>query len=258
MALLSRGALKSLFMRGMVPTQVNFEDLIDSSINKIDDGFSHDPNEGFIISAQGPKKKLISFYENMRDPNSAFNLSLNPNRHSKGLSFNTLIDDEDGEKEKSVLFLRNNGNVGIRTTSPRFRLEVNGMLGHVGRVGTYRVGRKPANRQWQIVVGDLTGINAFEIIAQVGGRPGRGKYAITRAVAIAAHGKGSIHHVKASFGWFWQKIRFRWKGDKDNYRLEARTAGNYGYANDETKEPIKFNFYVSKLWDDTSMNNTDF
>lgn len=245
-------------MRGMVPTQVNFEDLIDSSINKIDDGFSHDPNEGLIISAQGPKKKLISFYENMRDSSSVFNISLNPNRHSKGLSFNTIIDDEDNEQEKSVLFLHQSGNVGVRTTSPLFRLEVNGMLGCVGRTGTYRIGRKPANAQWQIVVGDLTGINAFEIIAQVGGRRGRGKYAITRAVALAAHGKGKIHHLKASFGMFWQKIKFRWRGDKDNYRLEARTTGNYGYINDETKEPVKFNFHVSKLWDDKTMNNDDF
>lgn len=246
MALLTRSTLKNLFKRGMVPSEVNFADLIDSTVNKVDDGFSQSSTDGFMLAPQGPNKRLMSFYESIRDPNAAFTLSMNPSPHSEGLSFN---DDENN----SMLFLRKGGNVGIGTTIPKFKLEVDGMAGMNGRVGTFAVGEIPADGRWYPIVSDLEGVQAFEIIAYAGGAKGRGKYALSHATALATYGKGKIKHVKASYGLFWRKIRFRWTGEETNFRLEAKTAGNYGYLDKEEKRQAVLRFWISKLWDDTTM-----
>ena len=98
MTLLTRSTLKNLFTRGSVPSEVNFSDFIDSTINKVDDGFSQSAEHGFMLAPQGANRKLMSFFNSIRDSNAAFSLSLNPDRHSKGLSF-------DAEDHNSILFL---------------------------------------------------------------------------------------------------------------------------------------------------------
>jgi len=248
MALLTRGALKSLFKRGMVPTEVNFADLIDSSVNKIDDGFAQSSTHGFMLSPQGSDQKLISFFESIRDEDSAFNIRLNPDRNSEGLGF------EDKDKN-SVLFLRQGGNVGINTTRPRFQLEVNGMTGMRGRIGTYEIGRIVADKNWHVVLPELDGSHAFEIIAYVAGRPKRGKYGLTHATAVATHGKGSIKQQRASFKAFWQKIKMRWRRlpadpntGKRLYNLEMRSAGNYGFLDEEETQKVQIYYYITNLW----------
>jgi hypothetical protein len=244
MALLTRSTLKNLFKRGSVPTEVNFADLIDSTVNKVDDGFAQDPEKGFMLSPHGENKRLISFFESMRDPDAAFSISLNPN-NNKGLSFNDSTGD-------SVLFLRDGGYVGVGTTLPNYRLEVNGMAGMAGRIGTFMTGQVPADGRWHPVLLDLEGVQAFEVVAQAGGRLGRGKYAFTHAIAVSVYGKGNIQQLKASFGWFFQKIKFRWRkeeGTDNTFRLEVRTSGNYGFLDEEEKQPAQIRFYIMKLWD---------
>ena len=250
MALLTRSTLKNLFKRGSVPTEVNFADLIDSTINKVDDGFAQSPTEGWMLAPQGENRNLISFYESMRDPNSVFNISINPSRHSKGLSINNK--DESGDPY-SVLFLRDNGNVGINTTVPKYKLEVKGLVAMEGRVGIYKTGEIPADGRWHIVLDDLQGMKAFEVFAQATGRKGRGRYAMTQAVAVGMYGKGSINAIKASYGWFFQKIKLRWRGTVDGYRLEMCTAGNYGFTDEENKNPAVIRYYISKLWDNSML-----
>lgn len=242
MSLLNRSTLKNLFKRGNVPTEVNFADLIDSNVNKVDDGFSQSTTDGWMLSPQGPDRKLMSFYENMRNPDSLFNLSINPDSHSKGLSIN---DDND----ESLLFFRDNGNIGISTTLPRYKLEVNGLVAMKGRVGIEKCDQVPADGRWHIIMDDLKGTTAFEIFARAIGRKGRGRYAMTHAVALGMYGKGTIETVKASYGWFFQKIKFRFRGSIDNYRLEMCTAGNYGFTDENNRQPAVINFYIAKLWD---------
>lgn len=246
MALLTRSTLKNLFKRGNVPTEVNFADLIDSTVNKVDDGFAQSSTEGWMLATQGPDQKLLSFYESIRDPNSMFNVSLNPSRHSKGLSFND-------ENNDSVLFLRDNGNIGINTTLPRYKLEVKGMVAMEGRVGIYKTGEIPADGRWHTILDELEGMKAFEIFARAEGRKGRGRYAMTHAVALGLYGKGRIEAIKASYGWFFQKIKFRWKGSIDSYRLEMCTAGNYGFTDTNNRNQAVVRYYIAKLWDDAML-----
>ncbi|MCP4442413.1 MAG: hypothetical protein GY810_26195 [Aureispira sp.] len=252
MALLTRSTLKNLFKRGSVPSEVNFSDLIDSTVNKVDDGFSQSSHHGFMLAPQGPNRKLISFFESIRDPKAAFSVSMNPNSYSQGLSFNDM-------EEDSVLFLKQGGNVGVGTTTPQFRLEVNGMAGMKGRVGTYASGEVKANGDWQTIIEDLEGLHAFEIIAQAGAREGRGRYAMTCATALCNYGQGTLKQLKSTYrpvtGFMFDRIKFRWDKDKDTgvYKLQVKTASNYGYMDEEGKRPAMIRFYASKLWDHTMM-----
>ena len=249
MTLLTRSTLKNLFTRGSVPTEVNFSDFIDSTVNKVDDGFSQSPEHGFMLAPQGPNRKIMSFFESIRDPQAAFSLSLNPNRHSKGLS----IDDAE---HNSILFLRETGDVGIGTTTPQYKLEVNGMAGMAGRVGTYASGEVKANGEWQTILDELEGIQAFELVAQAGAREGRGKYAFTYAVALSNYGSGTIKHIRSTYsrvlGPLFHRISFRWfKSDDGTYQLQVRTVQNYGFLDEKGSKPAKIRYYVSKLWDHT-------
>lgn len=254
MGLLTRSTLKNLFKRGNVPTEVNFGDLIDSTVNKVDDGFAQSTSEGWMLAPQGSDQKLMSFYSGIRDPHSAFNISINPSRHSNGLSFNAYDKEKDNDKSfNSVLFLRDNGNVGINTTTPRYRLEVKGMVAMEGRVGIYKTGEVPADGRWHPILEDLQGMKGYEVFAQAVGRKGRGRYAMTQAVALGMYGKGTVDAIKSSYGWFFQKIKLRWRGSIDSYRLEICTAGNYGFVDENNRQPAVIRYYISKLWDDSML-----
>lgn len=258
MTLLTRSTLKNLFTRGSVPSEVNFSDFIDSTVNKVDDGFSQSPEHGFMLAPQGPNRKLISFFESIRDSESAFNISLNPTRHSKGLSF-------DDTKHNSILFLRETGNVGIGTTTPQYKLEVNGMAGMAGRVGTFAHGQVKANGEWQTIIDRLEGIQAFELIAQAGAQEGRGRYAFTYAIAISNHGVGKIQHIRTTYsrliGRLFDRVSFRWIEGNDGYQLQVRTFQNYGPIGEKDEKGTKtakhaqIKYYVSKLWDESMVED---
>ena len=248
MTLLTRTTLKNLFKRGAVPSEVNFSDLIDSTVNKVDDGFAQSQEHGFMLAPQGQNRKMMSFFESIRDPQSSFSISMSPDRGTKGIS----LDNSTGD---SILFMRDNGNVGIGSTTPRFKLEVAGMAGMDGRVGTFASGEVKANREWQTIIDGLEGINAFEVIAQASGPDGIGRYGLTHAIALCNFGSGIIKQTKSTYSsifHIFHRISFRWQGDKNGYKLQVRTSQNYGSKNKKKGNHCMIRFYASKLWD-TSM-----
>ncbi len=86
MEIFNRSTLKRFFQRGQIPTEVHFANLIDSTINKIDDGFAKDVEDGLKLSPIGDSQKLISFFEDIKETHPAWSISVNPNERSKGLS----------------------------------------------------------------------------------------------------------------------------------------------------------------------------
>ena len=246
MDLFNRITLKNFFRTGSVPTEVHFSNLIDSTINKIDDGFSKSAEDGLKLTPNGESGKLISFYEGVKGTSTeaSWSLIINPGEVARGLSV--------GEKAgNSRLFFKEGGNVGVGTVMPSHKLEVEGTVAAQARVGTYNnTSEVPADGEWHIILDDLEACHAFEIVAKAEGVKKRGKYAISHAIAVSTHGNmgSSIRITQAYYGWVWHRIKFRWrKAAHGRYRLETKTVGHYGMDNDDEVIPIKF--HITSLWD---------
>ena len=243
MAILNRITLKNFFRKGSVPTETNFADLIDSPINIVEDGIGRSVEDGFRISPMGYSKRLLSFYENSQKSNPDWFISLNGG-NSKGLTFHQTDNDH-------RLVLKNGGNIGIGISNPTSKLEVKGCIGMDARKGTFVEGQVPGDGKWHNLIAELDEINAFEIMAQISGKKGSGRYAIAHAIALATFGgylsKWSIRKTAANYGGFLNQLQFRWTGSVNNYALQVRTRRHYG-LNDQNAEPYQIKFNVTLLW----------
>ncbi len=241
MPLLNRSTLKNYFKQGTSPTEVNFADLIESTVNKVDDGFSKTDKDGLMLSPKGNTKSLLSFYDDIRDKEPEWTMAINKDKENRGLAFQ-------GSDGESSLFLKDGGNVGIMTDAPKHPLEVNGMVSMQGRIGNYNSGEVPGDGQWHPILTELDEIQAFEVVASIRGSKGRGKYAFTHAIAVATFGasRWRIRHTRAYWGWFWNRISLRWRGDVHNYQLQIRTMTHYGM--NELDEPRPIKYAITRLW----------
>ncbi len=245
MELFNRTTLKRFFSKGRIPSEVHFSNLIDSTINKIDDGFAKSVDHGLKLAPGGDSKKLISFFEDIKHNNPQWNISINPTETVKGIG---IAD----EADKIRFFIASEGNVGIRTTTPNYEFDVSGTAGIQNRVGTFQEAQfeVAADSEWHIILDGLEGCNAFEIVAKAEGVRKRGKYAMAHAIAVNTHDSVSnkIRVTQAYYGWFWHRIKFRWKRSEDGkYRLEIRTVGHYG--TDENNNVIQIKYHITSLWD---------
>lgn len=246
----NRESLKNFFRKGQAPSEVHFAYLIDSTINKLDDGFTKTDTNGLQLSPTGPTNNIISIFRDPSEENPSWRINLQNDENGSGLSISSIQENEDGiATPESRLFLANNGNIGIGTTNPRTRLEVQGTLASSARIGA-NTGRVPGNGQWQDILTGLSGMQAFEAVARIDGRPNHGKRAMTHAIALCSFGhSGRIRQTRAYIGMFWNRIEFRWlREEKDHYKLQLRTRTNYGL----TKEGISYEirYHLTQLWDD--------
>jgi len=239
----NRESLRKMFEDGSRPNEQNFGSLIDSMVNKVDDGISKNIKNGLILSPIGKESnRLISFYKNVQDmQNNAPKWSVElMNNETQGLGFVEPISKSQNETR---LFFQKGGNVGVNTVTPKTTLEVSGILGASSRIGTYKMDTIAADGKWHSIITDLDGCSAFEIVAQVG-KEKHGKYALLHGHALSTFGKSRsrIKCIQAHYGWWWNKLSLRWHGSTYDYALQLRTRSNYG-SNEEIK------FYITKLWD---------
>ncbi|WP_408042715.1 hypothetical protein [Tenacibaculum litopenaei] len=238
--LLNRQSLKVLFTAGARPKESNFFSLIDSMVNKVDDGISKTEEDGLILSPEGKESdRVISVYQNVEDELPQWSVSLQQ-KEDRSLSIEAPVTKND---QKTVMSFQKSGEVGIGTQKPRTTLEVAGVLGAETRVGTYKIGQVKADGEWHSIVTDLDGCMAFEIMAQVGKKK-TGRYALMHAHALSTFGKShhKIRKTQAHYGWFWNKIDIRFTGSTYNYKLQLRTRSNYGPGH-------MINYHITKLWD---------
>lgn len=238
----NRQTLKNYFKNGTRPTQENFERLIDSVINKADDGISKNLDDGLILAPEGESSnRTISFVDKIgQDPKWSIDLIDEASGEPSGLGF---LQPNAQDTHKTKLFFNDNGRVGIHTNQPKTDVEVQGTLGIQSRIGTHKLDTIPANGQWHAILDNLDGCNAFEVVAQVGG-PKTGKHALLHATAIGTFGqhKNRIRRTQSSYGWWWwNRLAIRWRGSQHNYRLELKAKSNYG-------DDIHVKFHVTKLW----------
>ncbi|MFT3826066.1 MAG: hypothetical protein QM731_19245 [Chitinophagaceae bacterium] len=242
MPLKNRTTLKNFFSIGNMPTQSNFADLIDSSLNIVDDGFYKSMDDGIVIAPSGKSEKLITFFDNTEYKNASWSFNLDTRKKDPALNIKN-------NKNQCLIYAGQNGNTGINTDAPISELHVNGFTTSDGRIGSYAIGEVPANGNWHAILPSLSGCHAFEIVAQAG-KVNEGKYALLHAVAVATFGKSRtrIRKTQAYYGWFWDKIGLRWSGDTFDYSLQIKTRSHYG-------DKVNIRYHITKLWDDKFMND---
>lgn len=256
----SRDKLKAYFRKGSLPTQENFEALIDSAINRVDDGFAYTPDEGWQVVAADDNARLLALYQNdqAKQANTpAWLLELPPAGTQAGLSFSSVPTGEPAPGTADTplptpeprLHLQADGKVGVGTAAPAEQLDVRGFVASQGRMGNYLDANRPtevkADGKWHSILTNLNGLHAFEIVAAAYGQEGRGRYALTHAIALSAFGR-SRSRVYRKNAWFWgwfQKIQFCWTGEMHSYNLEMRTASDFG-------EGATIVYHITQLFDD--------
>lgn len=245
--MLGREELKEYFKNGRLPDENHFANLIDSTINKQEDGFYKDEENGMLIKAMGASKKLLSFYRTNDDIKPFFIMEKDDREHP-GLRMQPYTNIEQDEmRDKKSFFFHMDGNMGIgQPCAPGLKMEVGGFAGMEGRVGTYISAKIPADGKWHTIIEHLNNCQAFEIMARTGIR-GTGRFAILHAYALSAFGKSHsrIKQTCAYYGFFWNKLKLRWTGSTHDYALQLRTNSNYGPG-------IEAYYKITRLWDDES------
>ncbi len=243
MPLQNRNTLKSYFRKGQMPSEGHFNDLIESMLNKVDDGMSKTIDEGLQLSPIGTSQKLISFFKSIEEKNPAWSVEINGGNAT--LEFNNQLGD-------TVLSLQSDGKVGINQTQANYALDVRGTIGTHGRVGTLKQGTIPADGKWHPILENLTGCHALEVVAGVGKKK-TGKYSLIHAFALSTFGKSNskIRIHQAYYGVRCNKLELRWTGDTYNYQLEMRTRCSF-----DSQGTIVAQYQLSSLWFDEGMDNS--
>jgi hypothetical protein len=242
MSLQNRETLKNFFRKGQMPSEGHFNDLIESMLNKVDDGLSKTIEDGLTLSPMGASQKLISFFKSIEDKNPAWRLEIDSGDAS--LHFNNQINER-------ILTLNHQGKIGINQAKPKFTLDVNGVVGMKGREGSLYTGTVKADGNWHAIITDLNGCHAFEVMAGAG-KKRTGKYALVHAFAISTFGssRSKIQIHQAYYGVRCNKIDLRWSGSTYRYNLEMRTRCSYG-------DEQSIRYHICNLWSDPMMDGTE-
>ena len=304
--LTSRETLRNYFNTGCLPQAKHFHDLIDSTLNMEDEGFNKTPEDGLQIFTRGGESSLLSFFREGVDLGvPPWRLRFDTGRDSLQFA-HTRGDDEGLESESepsggdaaragplAVLSLAPDGRVGVNVTQPECELDVGGLVKARGRMGIIpdRVpdgGEKPepgqptppllADGKWHNITGELTGCQALEVLAGVGGRVGEGQYSLVRATALNAYSppgwylnpvgfnflnhKNKISVQQAYYRSRRDKLELRWFAPKTgqdpdprhrHYFLQIRSRRDYG--EDEHGNAIRILYHVTELWHHPAMRD---
>ena len=224
--LYNRESLIEKFKNGSRPQENDFKALIESTINKLDDGLSNNFTDGLQLApSQKNSNKLISFYEDLNQQESDWNLGLENIENEKSLQIKS------GDNSDALCTFHSSQRVGISNPKPKYNLDVAGAIGMHSRVGTFAQGKLLADGKWHPILENLKDIQAFEIVAHAYAEKGEGKYALLHAFLMNAYAgkRGKIKKTHNHFGWkWWHRLQLRWKGTPFDYSLEIRTASDYG------------------------------
>lgn len=241
----SRVDLKKYFRNGEIPSEEHFCTLIDSMINKQDDGFSKDDDNGMEIASTVNSGRFMALFKNIDDLDPFFVLEKDE-KEDAALKLSPVQENRQSSADENCFFFHGTGSIGLgKRSEQEYRLDVKGFAGMEGRAGTWKQGYVPADGKWHTIVQDLDNCQAYEVMARTGKKTS-GRFAIMHAVALSAFGKSSsnIRRTGAHYGFFWNRIRLRWRSSgTHNYRLELKTGSNYG-------RDTQIYYHISRLWDD--------
>lgn len=249
MAKKNRNSLKNDFREGALPSAESFADLIDSSLNTVDDGFEKTDAHGLKLAQVGKSGRLLSFFENIAGNTPDWSVQLGQNQGRPRLWFAgqgetpllTLASSRDGENEWR--------RVGINKTDPAHDLDVDGVVAARGRIGAKGLA-VAADGDWHAITGPLDGCRAFEVMAGVGDKDS-GRYALLHATALNVfNSRGQVRSTQSYYGSRCDQIDLRWRGEMHAYTLQLRTRCAY-------PAHVVVQFYLSELWFDPFMQGCD-
>lgn len=257
MAKKNRGTLKRYFDEGSLPSADQFGDLIDSTLNIIEEGFDKTAPDGFKISLIGDHRRLISFYRSGEPNHPVWTIEYDEEQDRL-----MIVNPGLGEEDSAAITLDARGRVGMARLDPQHALDVGGVVAAEGRLGANPDGiaTVPADGEWHDITDELEGCHAIEVMAGVGS-PGTGRYALLRAVALNAYNprgwlvnlfnlKKRIRTQQAYFLSRGNRIKLRWRNCEENkYTLQMSTACGYG-------EAVNIRFYLTRLWVDPKMDGS--
>lgn len=266
----NRKTLVEHFAEGRLPSQEVFTDLIDSTINIVDDGFEKNATEGLKVAQVDENSKLLSFYDEITVRTPVWTMSLaSPSGaiYSGGIYKNLSVYWAENQDNRLILAsvptnedadeidasTPHRLRMSINRPHPEHEMDVGGVIASDGRIGRQApdgfVVR--ADGKWHPITKSLDGCQAFEVMAGVG-KPKSGKYALTHAFAISTFNSrnSSISYHQARFSSRCDQIDLRWTGSTHEFVLEMRTRCSYEqHANEE----IYVRYFLTQLWFDPFM-----
>jgi hypothetical protein len=249
-----------------LPTEDQFGDLIDSTLNPIDEGFDKSLKHGFEVSLIGKHKRLISFFKADAPIDAVWTIEYDAERERllfRRPQADAPADagDNAGDPAPIAMTFSQDSHVGINNPDPVHALDVGGWIAAQGRIGANpgQIKTVAADGKWHDITGPLQGCQAIEVIAGVGAR-GTGKYALMNAIAMNAFNprgwisnflnlKKRIKYHHAYYLSRGDRIKLRWFTKKDGYYLQMRTACGFG-------ADIRIRFYLTMLWFDWEMKES--
>lgn len=274
-----REGLRKHFGEGCRPTADHFAELIESTVNIAEDGISKNASDGLRLEALVGHDALMSFYRGKSTEVPDWSVGFGS--EDRQLLFKAGRA-EGGDEGAALVALQpgprdgpdRGGRVGINTARPRpqTRLDVDGVIGASGRLG-----REPDNAvevladgRPHVLVDNLRGCQAFEVMAGTGRPKTSGQFALLHAVAMNAHNpsrwddlfgrKKTIRHQHAYYSRRCERLHLFWDGEPGgSYRLCIRSGCDYAAAaRNKLKKGVKLDagsevrirVYLTQLWFD--------
>ena len=199
MAKLNRETLKKYFSSGQRPSGETFKDLIESTVNILDDDFSEKIDAPIKVAADDNAREVISIYRQSGEPSPDWTISVET-------SGDLIISRRKSEEEfRSSIVLKDDGDIELNGRNTR----ISG-----SRKGTATL-PQPADGKWHPITEELTGIAMLEVTATYSTASGRH----STLIAWASHCYGrrrKIKRIRPRTYFFWNnKLRMRWVRVKD-------------------------------------------
>lgn len=230
----NRKTLKESFRQGRKPSQQDFENLIDSSINILDDGLSKSADTGIGLAPLQGNETIMSIYREPGDEKASWAIAVDAQ------TGNLKIGKQTDEGVTPMLTFRTDGHIELGEATGQTHLS--NLLNIPGRKGSFLQGQVPANGKWHDISPELEGSWVLEIVAGCGRRH-TGKHALIMATAMHCFGKKArIHKTESHYGSFGNKLCLRWVKNQYKCKLQIRTRFDYG-------DDIQINYHISRLWD---------
>lgn len=221
MAQRNRETLKSCFKQGSKPNEKDFENLIDSMMNILDDGISKTTGNGLDLSPDPESDTVLSVSREQSDHEPLWKIAINEDNELE-------IRRCGGDEEFRAWLLKRDGTVVVGNEET-LTLQ-HGAIRAKHREGTLYEGCIDADGKWHNITGELAGIQALEITAYAG-NTGDKKQSVLIAAATCCSGRhANITQTMSHSRRFTHKIRLRWQTNKKagTARLQAKTVWRYG------------------------------